>query len=82
MEGGHKSSSVVVRGFPEANNDYHELLTMFDYLHCRCEITHHFRMSRIIRKNKKSSGRPIKVQLRPPGDVEVDRFTQREVFKR
>ena len=42
------SLSVIVHGFPEESNDNHELLTMFDYLHCRCEITHHFRMGRII----------------------------------
>ena len=56
------NSCLVVYGFPEEGNDYDELVDMFDYLSCHCEIVRHQRMRYAARCN--SAGRPIKVELR------------------
>ena len=56
-------SIIVIYGFPEDNNDYNELLDMFDFLKCRCDIVRHMRMGKLI-NDKRSKGRPLKVKLR------------------
>ena len=65
--------TVVVHNFPEDNNDYEELLHMFDILRCRCDIIQHFRIGYDFSsyRNKKTARRPIKVQLLSSGDVKI-----------
>ena len=39
-----RDATIVVYGFHEDNNDYEELLHMFDVLRCCCDIIQHFRI--------------------------------------
>ena len=64
-------STVVVYGFPEGGNDQYELSCMFDFLRCNCDILRHRRIGWANSKGKRPSSRPIKVELRNPGDVSL-----------
>ncbi len=70
----HKTTSVkstlVVYGFPEEGVDYEELIAMFDYLGCRCDISRHIRLGRPVSNGRKNIARPIKVELRSPDMVD------------
>ena len=60
-----RDATIVVNSFPECNNDYEELLHMFDVLRCRCDIIQHFRIGYDLStyRNKNTARRSIKVQL-------------------
>ena len=58
-------SSIVVYGFPEENKDSQELINMFKFLDCRCEIIMHIRIG----PSQKLGGRLLKVVLKSPNDV-------------
>ena len=58
-------SSIVVYGFPEENKDRQELLSMFKFLDCRCEIIRLIRISRTM----ESVRLPLKLVLKSPSDV-------------
>lgn len=68
-------STLVVYGFPEEGADYDELLSMFDYMGCRCDIIQHTRLGRSMSNNQKNGraniGRPIRVELNSPDSVDL-----------
>jgi hypothetical protein len=60
-------SSIVVYGFPEEGHDTAQLLDMFAFLDCRCDVIRQLRIGR----NLQSTARPIKVELRSASDASV-----------
>ena len=64
------SSTVVVYGFPDDHNDdYPELVNMFDFLQCQCEIVRNSRLGLSKTSSRSSRGRPIRVHLKSLRDV-------------
>ena len=64
------SSTIVVYGFPnDHNNNYPELVCMFNFLQCHCEIVCYSRLGLSKKSSRSSRGRPIRVQLKPSRDV-------------
>ncbi len=64
-------ASVVVYGFPEEGKDNVQLLDMFDFINCRCDIVRHTRIGRDPRQSKTSSIRPVRVELRSISDTNL-----------
>ena len=64
-------STIAIYGFPEEGNDYEEIMHMFAFLRCRCDIIHQSRIGYAANRSKESKKRPIKVQLKLSGDAKL-----------
>ena len=64
-------STVVVYGFSMEGQDRDEVLSMLDFLGCHCSFVRLTRIGLAGNHAKKSLGRPIKLQLKAPGDVNI-----------
>lgn len=63
------NASLVVKGFPEEGNDYVQLLDMFQYLYCKCDVISPTRIGN--QDYSKSKMRPIKVVLSQASNASV-----------
>ena len=61
-------SCIAVYGFPDEGNDYEQLLDMFSYLNCRCDIVRHSRLG-VYSSKSISHVRPIKIELRSASEA-------------
>jgi hypothetical protein len=60
--------SIMVYNFPEEGKDYDELLNMFTYLGCRCDIVKQERFGRAARHDRVC---PLKIVLRTLTDASM-----------
>jgi hypothetical protein len=59
----------VVYGYLEGGNDRNELMDMFEYLRCRCDVVYHTRIGRAVSGRHDLTGRPIKVELKSSSEA-------------